>query len=306
MIEVGRAAVPIPDKARFPRRQAMIVAAVAAVAMVGTRINPFEAGSTGQPPPSTASTRPPPASKSGLVSLVGSVGELDAQIKTEKNPTIKGELLIKRGNLNSRLGRWRQAADDFRRAVQLDPAGEWTWYYAIPTLVEIGEKAGYRTMCLDMLRTFEPTSDPLLDERIAKLWLLTPECPGDPAIPGRLVDRAVVGSANKKLFYWVISTKGISEYRAGRPAEAVGWLKKAMDATPIKTPQCRALSGLYLSMALHRQNIPDQAKEAYDRAAEIIDRHQSQEGGDLGADWCDWLMCSIARREAEQTMGLSR
>jgi hypothetical protein len=74
----------------------------------------------------------------------------------------------------------------------------------------------------------------------------------------------------------------------------------------LKTPQCKALSGLFLSMALHRQDHRDQARQAYDRAVEIIDRHQSQHGGDLGAEWCDWLMCSIVRREADQTMGLAR
>ncbi len=109
-----------------------------------------------------------------------------------------------------------------------------------------------------------------------------------------------------KLFYWVMSTKGIAEFRAGRFAEAVSWLQKAIDATPSNTPQCKALSNLFLAMAIRRQERPDQARQAFDQAAEIIDRHQAQDGGDLGTDWCDWLMCSIVRREAEEALGLSK
>jgi tetratricopeptide (TPR) repeat protein len=297
-----RAPVVIPSKPRFPRRGVLVAAAAAALAMVGTRINPFAPGSPEGPPTSTPATGKP----SGLVSLLGSVAELDSQIEPEKNPAIKGSLLLKRGALNSRLARWRQAADDFRRASQLDPGADWTWYYAIVTLVEIGEKADYRELCLGMQQRFESSTDPLLAERIAKLWLLTPECPGDPAIPSRLIDRALAEGPNQKLYYWVMSTKGIAEYRAGHLDEAASWLRKAIDVSPPKAPQCKAISGLFLAMGLRRQNLADQARQAYDRAAEIIDQHQRQYGGDFGTDWCDWLMCSIIRREADQTMGLAR
>jgi serine/threonine protein kinase len=308
---VPPAADPIPTKRRFRRRNVVIAAVVATLAVVGTRFSQFEASPPDRPPtskpsiPSTPSA-PSPVKRSGLINLVGSIAELDAKLEAEADSTAKGDLLIRRGNFNSRLGRWRQASDDFHRAVKLDPNNEWTWYYAILTLGEIGEKADYGKLCLDMQRTFESSSDPLLGERIAKLWVLTPDCPGDSTIPGRLIDRALGDGSSKKLYYWVMSTKGISEYRAGHFAEASSWLTKAIDATPTKTPQCKALSGLFLSMALHRQDQRDRARQAYDSAADSIDRHQSQNGGDLGADWCDWLMCSIVRREAEHMMALER
>jgi serine/threonine protein kinase len=301
-----RQADPVSNQPRFPRRGALIAAAVAAIAMVGTRINPFVAGSPEESSKSTPSPASPTGARTGLIGLLGSVAELDSQIEPEKNPAIKGSLLLKRGALNSRLARWRQAADDFRRAAQLDPSADWTWYYAIVTLVEIGEKADYRNLCQQMQQRFESSPDPLLAERVAKLWLLTPDCPGDPAIPSRLTDRALAEGPNQKLYYWVMSTKGISEYRAGHPDEAASWLRKAIDAAPAKAPQCKALSGLFLSMALRRQDHRDQARQAYNQAAEIFDHHQTQYGGDFGADWCDWLMCSIVRREADQTLGLPR
>jgi hypothetical protein len=86
----------------------------------------------------------------------------------------------------------------------------------------------------------------------------------------------------------------------------VPWLKKAIDATPLNSRQCKALSGLFLSMAMRRQDLEDQTRQAYDQAAEIIERRQSQDGGDLGTDWCDWLMCSIVRREAEEILRLNK
>ncbi len=279
-------------------------AALVALAFASTR-NYGVVSELPQPPPTSAvNSIPRPPQTSGLSNLFDSVASLNAQIASESAPSLKADLLVRRGNDNSRLGRWRQAANDFRQALELDPDNEWTWYSAIPTLVEIGDGDGYRKRCLDMQRKFEDSHDILLGERIAKLWSLTPNCPGDPGIPTRLVDRALASEANKKLYYWVMSTKGIAEYRAGRLTEAVSWLKKAIDATPSTTLQCKALSGLFLSMALRRQNLQDQAREAHDRAAELIDRHQSQNGGDLGAEWCDWLMCQILRREAEETQGV--
>ncbi len=296
----------VPKKGRFPRRAALIAAAAAALVIAGARINGFVAGSPEQPPGPAAPPVQPRTKPSGPANLFESVADLNSQIDSESSPAIKGDLLVRRGNVNSRLGRWRQAAGDFRRALELDPTSEWTWYSAIPTLVEIGDQPGYRKLCLEMQRRFESSTDTLLGERIAKLWLLIPDCPGDPTLPTRLIDRALADGANKKLYYWVMSTKGIQEFRAGRLAEAVSWLSKAIDATPPNTPQCKALSGLFLSMAMRRQDLRDQARHAYDQAAEIIDRHQSQDGGDLGTDWCDWLMCSIVRREAEQTLGLNK
>jgi tetratricopeptide (TPR) repeat protein len=235
------------------------------------------------------------------------VASLNAQIESESNPATKADLLVQRGNLQSRLGRWRPAAGDFRRALELDPSSDWTWYWAIPTLAEIGDRAGYRKLCIEMHRLFETSPDTLLGERIAKLWTLTPDCPGELSVPSRLIDRALADATTKRLYYWVMSTKGIAEYRAGHFADAASWLQKAIDATPANTLQCKALSGLFLSMTLRRQDIKDQARKAFDQAAEIIDHHQVQDGGgDLGTDWCDWLMCSIVRREAEEVLGLNK
>ena len=73
---------------------------------------------------------------------------------------------------------------------------------------------------------------------------------------------------------------------------------------PVNHDAVQGVSGLVLSMALQRQNLQDQARQAFDRAAEVIDRHQSQYSGDFGPEWCDWLMCLILRREAEATLGL--
>ncbi len=297
----------VPTKPWFGRRSALIAAtSVAALAFAGTRNNGL-VSELPQPAPAPAATPiPRPPQSSGPINLFDSVADLNTKIASATTSAIKADLLVRRGNDYSRLGRWRQAASDFRRALELDPDDEWIWYPAIPPLLEIGDEVGYRKRCLDMQRKFESSDDILLGERIAKLWLLTPNCPGDPLIPTRLVDRALASESTRKLYYWVMSTKGIAEYRAGKPTEAVSWLKKAIDAAPSTTLQCKALSGLFLSMALRRQNLQDQARQAYDRAAEIIDRHQSQYGGDLGAEWCDWLMCQILRREAEETLGLMK
>jgi tetratricopeptide (TPR) repeat protein len=300
---------PVPRRPWYRRRTALVAAAaVAALAFAGTRNSGLvsewpQSAPTSNPSPNP-NPRPPQAPEPG--SLYDSVAALDTQIASASNPVIKADLLVQRGNDYCRLGRWRQAAGDFRRSLSLDPDDEWTWYAAIPPLVEIGDLDGYRKRCIEMQQKFESSDDVLLAERIAKLWSLTPNCPGDPAIPTRLVDRALANDApaTKKLYYWVMSTKGIAEYRAGRHAEAASWLKKAIDAAPPTTLQCKSLSGFFLSLALWRQNLPDQAREAFDRAAEILDRHQSKNAGDLGMEWCDWLMCQILRREAEETLGL--
>ena len=160
----------------------------------------------------------------------------------------------------------------------------------------------YRKLSLGMLEKFEPADKALLDERIAKLWFLTPDCPGELKVPTRLIDRASTSDPTGKLYYWVLSTKGIAEYRAGRFPEAAVHLTRALEMTPATTPQCKVFSGLFLSMAMGRQGQRDQARQTFRQAAEIMDRHLQVQEGDLGAEWCDWLMCQIVRREAEEVL----
>jgi tetratricopeptide (TPR) repeat protein len=302
-----------PALARRPGRRAALVgaAAGAALAFVGTRNYGLVSGTPGPvaavAPTSGAGPTPRPAAEpSAVIDLFDSVADLNPQIDAEAAPAAKAKLLARRGNLYGRLGRWRQAALDFARALELDPSDHWTWYTATPTRAETGDKDGYLNQCREMLRRFESSTDPLLFERIAKLWLLTPDCPGDPAVPARLADRALASDPRKRLYFWVLSTKGIAEHRAGRYAEAVTWLSKAIDAAPATTPQCKALSGLFLSMALRRLGRQEEARKAYERATEAVDRHQLQYGGDLGTEWGDWLMCRIVRREADELMSSAK
>ncbi len=285
-----------------PRRRAILVAAATGVlALAGAR----HYGLVSVPKAGAPDAKKASSTQKRGINLYDSVAALNSQIEAESRPAIKARLHVRRANLYGRFGRWKQAADDFATAESLDPTDQWTWYGAAPVLAEIGDRDAYRQHGREMLRRFESSTDALFFERVAKLWLLTPDCPGDAAAMTKLIDRASVAEASHPLYHWVLSTKGIAEYRAGRAAEAVTWLEMASDATPSKTPQCKALSGLFLAMALVRQGRQAQSRQAYDRALDVLNEYELQQfGGDLGPEWGDWLMCQIVRREAERELGL--
>jgi WD40 repeat protein/Flp pilus assembly protein TadD len=200
-------------------------------------------------------------------------------------------LLRGRAESDARHGRWKEAAANLTKAMELDPADDWSWYYLAPLLIEAGDVPGYRKHCHAMLMRVSVTSDVPVVRRAAKACLLLPTSGADLARASNLADAALAEEHE-----WLGITKGLAEYRQGRFASAVEWARKSLSQS--KADRRSAQAFLILAMAYHQLGQVDRSRNALDRGNEIV-RNDVETGkdSDLGADWQDWLTNRILLRE---------
>jgi hypothetical protein len=114
----------------------------------------------------------------------------------------------------------------------------------------------------------------------------------------RLVDR---GLAQKPEFVWIHLSKAIADYRAGRFAAAAARLEQCRPDLPQVCAQPAA--AFWLAMAYHRLDRREDADAAYAEGLARMEDLPAAGEADLGVYFREWLMCHVARREAEATLG---
>jgi WD40 repeat protein/tRNA A-37 threonylcarbamoyl transferase component Bud32/Flp pilus assembly protein TadD len=206
-------------------------------------------------------------------------------------------LYFSRGDCFARLGRWKEAAADFSKAVEFAPDDHLAYHLLVPALVQGGDLPAYRLCCAQILARFGRTNDPTVCARMAKDCLLLPSSEIDLTAVSKLAQTAVTtGTANVNFpnFAYV---KGLVEYRSGNFASAVEWTRKALAAPfPVRDVQ----ANLVLAMAQQRLNRADDARAAL--AAGIAGMETGMpklESGDLGGEWYNWVIARALLREAK-------
>jgi serine/threonine-protein kinase len=207
------------------------------------------------------------------------------------------------GDWYGRHGRWREAGADYVKLVDLAPSDHFASMRAAVLLLATGDREGYRRVCRLMLDRFAATVNPSAAERTAKCCLLSPEVVGDRQKVSALAELAVTrGAATAYLAYFQLC-RGLSEYRADRFDAALEWLAKSHTTNAANGSPSRdltAMSSLFEAMALHKLGRAQEARKALDLAARLIDEQFAVlPTGDLGGYWNDWLLCRVARAEAE-------
>ena len=99
----------------------------------------------------------------------------------------------------------------------------------------------------------------MIAERTAKACSLAPGAVADFGRVEKLAQRAVTGTekhASYRFFAWA---KGLAEYRAGRPAEAVKWLERFAPNASGTSHDAAVFAAL--AMAQHRLGRAEEAKE---------------------------------------------
>ena len=198
-----------------------------------------------------------------------------------------------------RLGRWDQAVGAIDKAVELEPANHLFVYHAATLHLRAGDIAGYRRACQAMLERFQDTDLPEVAERTAKTCLLLPNAVPDLDRVQKLADRAVAGTEKHGDYRWFVFVKGLAEYRAGRDAEAVTWLKRfGPNADGVHVD---ASAFALLAMAQHRLGQEEQARAALHSAQVIFAKKMPDPaaGRPFEGFWQDWLHCEVLVREAE-------
>jgi tetratricopeptide (TPR) repeat protein len=207
------------------------------------------------------------------------------------------ELLRERGLSAARQGHWREAAAEYARLSELNPADAETGHALASLLVYAGYEAGYQGHCSRLLTQFGKTTDPVLAQAIIRGCLLLP-CPATnlAAIVPLAANLSQAGSNHWAAAYFSLA-QGASCYRNGRFSEAIASLQQLGNAN--KSPEREAQALFFLAMAQHRLGLVKEAKETLAHAIQLIgNRLQRIEDGILGENWSEWIRAHVLLREA--------
>ena len=152
-------------------------------------------------------------------------------------------------------------------------------------------------LCRKILATFTNTSDPYIDERIAKDCLFLPDSGVDLEFVDNLADKSVsLGSDHPAALPYFQVAKAMSAYRLGRFAESLEWAEKTLKSSIIY-PNAHAYA--ILAMAHWQLGQKDVARVMLNKGDSLTPNiSPSDERVDLGDSWTAWLLARISLDEA--------
>ena len=191
------------------------------------------------------------------------------------------------------------------RLVELARADDYDEFKLTVLLVQLGDMAGYRAHCQNMVTRFGAANDPGPLDKTAKVCLLSVEPGFDLETSCGLADRALTSGKDSVWLYYFQLVKGLAEYRAGHFASAVDWVSKSIgQPTTVGGPSTdwNRDSAAYavLAIAQHQLKHLDEAHAALAKATDIVNtKLPSLQNGPLDENWVDWLIAHILLREAK-------
>ncbi len=245
----------------------------------------------------------------------------------------------KRGGTYAQLGRWNQALAAFDRGLHLDTNKDpERWCQAATAYLGAGDAAGYCRTCRELVHRFGDADQPRIAERTVTTCVLLPIVlnAADFDRVRKLAGRAVTGTEKDADYRFFVLARGLAEYRAGHPADAVNWLGRFSpnaDGTHRDATAFAALALAYHNMwpasgeavctvnaadfdrlqqraqqaagtekeSLFRRFMLAKAEESLARAKAIVTRKMPDptRGRPFGDDWYLWLVAQAFCREAE-------
>jgi tRNA A-37 threonylcarbamoyl transferase component Bud32/tetratricopeptide (TPR) repeat protein len=203
------------------------------------------------------------------------------------------------GTVHATREHWARAATNYARVIDLIPDDAASYHYAAPLLVQAGDLEGYRRLRVKILARFADTTDPAVAERSVKDCLILPPAPTDLPKIAKMAETAVAAGQEHKFWPYFQFAKGFTEFRQGRFASAVEWLKPVVSQTNDKYRTVQAF--MVLAMAQHQLNQTDEARAALVKGLEIVSRSFPKEGsGNLDEQWQDWIIAHALIREAKE------
>jgi tetratricopeptide (TPR) repeat protein len=205
-------------------------------------------------------------------------------------------LLFQRIDLLGRQGRWQEAATATTLFVAYQPTEQYGYHILAALLAITRNRPAYEMVCRKMLTTFTNTSNPYVDERVAKDCLFLPDSGMDLEFVDNLADKAVsLGSGWSDAPYFQVA-KAMSAYRLGHFAESIEWAEKTLKSSII---YANAHAYAILAMAHWELGHKDVARVMLDKGdsltPSILPSHQAV---DLGDSWTAWLIARISLDEA--------
>jgi hypothetical protein len=197
-------------------------------------------------------------------------------------------------------GDWSRVAATYAELLKLQPNEQVLWYRAAVVQAHLGNKEEHRRLCQGMLERFD-TEDFEIAERTCKTCLLLASGHEDVNKLAGLLDRAVTKRPDHPGMPWFQMTRGLADYRAGRWADAAGWLEKSL-AKQRPVDYAWASAHFLLAMTQQQRGQSDAARATLAQAREITER-QVPTLEKSGRFWHDWLINDLLRREAETLLG---
>jgi tetratricopeptide (TPR) repeat protein len=205
-------------------------------------------------------------------------------------------LLIQRVELMGRQERWREAATTATLVVEYQPSEQYRCHTLAALLAITRNRPAYEMLCRKMLMTFTNTSNPYVDERLAKDCLFLPDSGVDLEFVDNLSDKAVtLGSGYSDAPYFQVA-KAMSAYRLGHFAESIEWAERTLKSSIIY-PNAHAYA--ILAMAHWKLGEKGLARAMLDKGDSLTPNFlPSHEPVDLGDSWVAWLLARISLNEA--------
>jgi serine/threonine protein kinase/WD40 repeat protein/Flp pilus assembly protein TadD len=187
-------------------------------------------------------------------------------------------------------GEWKEAADDFARAVELTDPNERSYELAAVLLVA-GDEAGYRKAVARLVERAGGSDDPFLAYVLARACAVSPKSGIDPARAIAWGERAVAGQSNG----WYLHALGLALYRKGDHEAALARLNES-----VKTDWVPVLNWLALALVHHRLGHADEARKYLDRATEFMDKRPPARPFTAAQLSTDVEEALLIRREADE------
>lgn len=216
------------------------------------------------------------------------------------------------GDWHALHGRWREAAEQFSRLLQVNQldgldTSSLDYLELGPALLEINDTAGYEQFRQATVEHFSTTPH-LFNDRIMKITLLRP---ADARLLARLkpqVDAAenyfaeLNEHAREEMFQaaWRSMSLALYEYRSGRYARAVEWCERCLGYADFNAPR-HATAQIILAMSYQQLRRPDLAGPVLAQGREAVEtKFQSglERGTGTQGFWFDWVFARILLREA--------
>jgi tetratricopeptide (TPR) repeat protein len=209
-----------------------------------------------------------------------------------------------RGSAYAERGEWKEAAADFARAIELDPDNPLHQYRQAMVRLELGETAGYRKLCADMLARLDPAAKADSAHWIVWTCVLAADAVADWKIPLQLAEKAVADDPES---YRALNQQGAVLYRVGQYQEALKRLTEAQAAYRPDDQKVTALAynWLFLAMAYQRLGQVEEAQKWHDKASQWIDQEMQKSKEPAAANLLSWnrrLTLQLLRREAGELL----
>jgi tetratricopeptide (TPR) repeat protein len=202
------------------------------------------------------------------------------------------------GRFLAQIERFDEAAAAYRRGLELHSEDHRYWNEAASIYLASGEEESYRRACREILDRFAKgaSDQPEVAAQMARTCSLLPDAVEGFEHVEKLAERAVTGTEKEKHYRSFVLAEGLTEYRAGRYADAVERLQRGSPTGSDRHWDAGVFS--VLAMAHRRLGHAREAEAALDAARKIV--ADEMRDPTRSANWLDSLQGMILCREAEQ------